>query len=99
MTKRNLPSLIRKILGTPQMIILIKTKIHVIKSTREATEMEIRPCTLVLFKAQLIYDAFKLFIYFFEVSEEVKKDFLVDSHGMNFSFTGKKENYYQKRIN
>ena len=26
-----------------------------------------RPSTLVLFKAQLIYDAFKLFICFFEV--------------------------------
>ena len=58
-----------------------------------------RPSTLVLFKAQFIYDAFKL--VFFEVlfSEEVKKDFLVDSHGMNFNVTGKKENYYQKRVN
>ena len=37
LTKRNFPSLLRKNLGTPPVIILI----HVIKSTREATEMEI----------------------------------------------------------
>ena len=87
------------------MIVLIKTKIHVIKSTREATEMEINFQTiggsfhlldqlLLYFSKNNSFIMHSSYYYFFS-----KKDFLVDSHGMNFNFTGKKKNYCQKRIN
>ena len=107
LTKRNFPSLLRKNLGTPPVIILI----HVIKSTREATEMEINFQTkdgsfhlldqvLLYFSKQNSFMMHSSYLYvFLKFSEEVKQDFLVDSHGINFNFTEKKENYYQKRIN
>ena len=77
------------------MIVLIKTKIHVIKSTREATEMEINFQTIGgsfhLLDQLLLYfskhNSFMMHSSYFFFS---KKDFLVDSHGMNFNFTGKK---------
>ena len=87
------------------MIVLIKTKIHVIKSTREATEMEINFQTIdgsfhLLDQLLLYFSKNNSFImhssYFIFFS---KKDFLVDSRGMNFNFSGKKKNYCQKRIN
>ena len=105
LTKRNFPFLLRKNLGTPPVIILI----HVIKSTREATEMEINFQTkdgsfhlwdqvLLYFSKHNSFMMHSSYLYvFLKFSEEVKQDFLVDSHGINFNFTGKKENYYQKR--